>query len=65
MDSAPLVWQVLRFSAEMRALRLNHVTSNSNAARVSMATLVDMLPAARAPLTVLDLAHNAHLEETV
>ena len=56
--------EVLRFSNAMTALRLNHVTSNSNAARASMSTLVDMLPIARAPLMALDLAHNAHLEET-
>jgi len=28
-----------------------------------MSTFVDMLPIARAPLTALDLAHNAHLDE--
>ena len=55
--------EVLRFSSHLSALRLNHVTSNSNAARQSMSTLVDMLPNARAPLTTLDIAHNAHLEE--
>jgi hypothetical protein len=56
--------EVLRFSTDMNALRLNHVTSNSNAARASMAALVDMLPNSRAPLAVLDLAHNAQLEES-
>ena len=47
----------------LSALRLNHVTGNSNAARQAMATFVDMLLAARAPLVTLDIAHNAHLEE--
>ena len=55
--------EVLRFSSHLSALRLNHVTGNSNAARQAMATFVDMLPAARAPLVTLDIAHNAHLEE--
>ena len=54
---------MLRFSSDLTSLRLNHVTSNSNAARASMATIVDILPAARAPLTSLDLAHNAQLDE--
>ncbi len=56
--------EVLRFSTDMNALRLNHVTSNSNAARASMAALVDMLPNSRAPLHTTRPPHNAQLEES-
>ena len=56
--------EVVRFAPALHALKLNHVTTNSPAARLAVSTMGDALVGARAMLTEL-LAAKANVNARV
>ena len=62
-DCVTALGEALRYSPRLATLSLNHVLPNTASARAALGVLIDALPRCRAPLTSLDLAHNALLEE--
>ena len=62
-DCVTALGEALRYSPRLATLSLNHVRPKNASARPALGVLKDALPRSRAPLTSLDLAHNALLEE--